>query len=273
MTDVRDFWETVAQGYLSSLESPYAEGLPQYRFLLRKFVGTLTTKTLIADVVDKLIKHKSAQLKKDIGNVLVTLSKQYSDETRKYQDAIRSLICLNSTDFGIANTGSAWLQGLEIDDDLAKELSFQRKKAEPREIVRAISWLMSLAGPTILAFDQLDPIVHQLARQNEIDNLEEQNTARWIIDQIGNGLGALRDTTTRTMNVVSCLETTHVHLSKEILASNIGRFNEPIRLKSPLIAHYEPLIESRMAMAYQVLNFTPPYSTWPFKSEEPHLTL
>ena len=92
---------------------------------------------------------------------------------------------VDQDDFEIANMGSSWLQGLDMDEHLGKELKFQRKNQSPRDIVRSLSWLMSLTGPAVLAFDQLDPIVHQVARQTTIENVEEQNTARWIIDQIG----------------------------------------------------------------------------------------
>ena len=86
---------------------------------------------------------------------------------------------------------------------LGKELNFQKRNLAPREIVRSLSWLMSLTGPTVLAFDQLDPIVHQVARQTTIENADEQNTARWIIDQIANGLGALNYNTEGGYNTAS----------------------------------------------------------------------
>jgi hypothetical protein len=267
MTDVRDFWETTAQGYLASLQSPYATDDPQYLVLLRKFVGLLSSADKIAANVEKLTNHRSTILKKDIDNILGALARKFPAPTLAYQDAVRSLVCLNSTDFSLANAGSTWLQALEIDEEIAKELAFQRRKTEPREIVRALSWLMSLAGPTVLAFDQLDPIVHQLARQCEVNDVEEQNTSRWIIDQIGNGLAALRDTTTRTLTIVACLEGSYQILKGEVLAQTLDRFNPAIRLKAPQLAHYEPLIANRLAGAYRKAGFAPPYPTWPFRPE------
>ena len=42
---------------------------------------------------------------------------------------------------------------------------------QPSKIVEALSWFMSLSGPMVLAFDQLDPIVTQLHYRKQGDQL------------------------------------------------------------------------------------------------------
>ncbi len=265
MTDVRDFWETVAQGYITSLQNVLTDDRVQYKVLIERFIGFLSADaSTAADNVRKLAERKSAKLRTDLDTVLAALARKHQQETLNYQDTVRALICLNSNDFGIANMGSAWLQGLDIDEALGRELSFQKRNHTPREIVRSLSWLMSLTGPTVLAFEQLDPIVHQVARQTTIENADEQNTARWIIDQIGNGLGALRDTTTRTMAVVSCIETTYEILTREAFSSNLARFHKPITIRKATAGELESLVRARLAPAYAKHGFAPPYPTWPF---------
>ena len=265
MTDVRDFWETVAQGYINSLQNVYADDLKQYQVLIQRFIGTMNADPEKSrSNLQILAKHKSSKLRDDIRTVLNVLGSRHQQATLRYQDTIRALICLNSAEFEIANMGSSWLQGLDIDETLGKELQFQKQNQPPREIVRSLSWVMSLTGPTVLAFDQLDPIVHQVARQQQTDNPAEQNTARWIIDQIGNGLGALRDTTVRTLVVVSCLEATYSILRGEVLAPSMNRFHEPIALARPGKEQCHSLISKRLAIAYAKRGFQPPYPTWPF---------
>lgn len=265
MTDVRDFWETVAQGYITSLQNVLTNDRVQYKVLIERFIGFLSADaSTAADNVRKLAERRSVKLRTDLDTVLAALARKHQRETLNHQDTVRALICLNSNDFGIANMGSSWLQGLDIDEALGRELRFQKTNQPPIEIVRSLSWLMSLTGPTVLAFEQLDPIVHQVARQTTLENAEEQNTARWIIDQIGNGLGALRDTTTRTMAVVSCIETTYEILTREALGSNLARFHPPIRIGKPAATELESLIRARLEPAYAKHGFVPPYPTWPF---------
>jgi hypothetical protein len=265
MTDVRDFWETVAQGYITSLQNVLTDGRMQYAVLIERFIGYLSGDASKTERnVRALAQKKSERLKDDLDTVLNALARKHQRETLRYQDTVRALICLNSGDFGIANMGSAWLQGLDIDDALGKELKFQKKNLVPIEIVRSLSWLMSLTGPTVLAFEQLDPIVHQVARQTTVENADEQNTARWIIDQIGNGLGALRDTTTRTMAVVSCIETTYEILTREAFSSNLARFHQPLRIRKPGPEELGAMVRARLEPAYARHGFVPPYPTWPF---------
>lgn len=268
MTDVRDFWETVAQGYITSLQNVLTDGRLQYAVLIDRFIRYLSANNFTAENnVRKLAQRKSAKLKDDLDIVIKALARKHQRETLRFQDTIRALICLNSDDFEIANMGNSWLQGLEIDESLGKELKFQQQRQPPIEIVRSLSWLMSLTGPTLLAFDQLDPIVHQVARQTTIENVEEQNTARWIIDQIGNGLGALRDTTTRTMALVSCIEETYAILTREAFRSNLARFHPPIRIVKPKAEECESLVRERLTPAFSKHGFEPPHPTWPFAKE------
>jgi hypothetical protein len=265
MTDVRDFWETVAQGYLNSLQAPYLDGKPQYAFLLAKLIERIPKKYAVDEALQILARLNADQLNRNINNALTRLRKAYPAQAQAHQDTIRALLFLNSADFGIANAGMAWLQSVEMDEELRRQFQFQKPRQEPREIVRALSWIVSLAGASVLAFDQLDPIVHQVGRQNVPDDAEQQNASRLIIDKIGNGLAALRETTTSTLVVISCLETSYDLLIREVLRSNLDRFHPPIRLQyHPGIAFHQGLIAARLSAYYRQQNFGPPYPTWPF---------
>ena len=268
MTDVRDFWETVAEGYITSLQNIHADGRRQYSFLIERFMALISPPAEAMRNVGKLARLPVERLTENMKLVLKELSNRYRAETLKYQDAVRSLICLNSENFEIQSLGSSWLRGVDIDEALGRALGFQMRIQPPMEIVRSLSWVMSLTGPTLLAFEQLDPIVHQVARQTTVENATEQNTARWIIDQIGNGLAALHNTTTRTLVVVSCVEPTYHILKSEALGSNLERFHEPpIVLSRQTSKELETLIRRRIEPAYAKHEFVPPYPTWPFSVE------
>ena len=161
-----------------------------------------------------------------------------------------------------------WLQGQEIDDTDKRTLGFAASCEKPIEIVEALSWFMSLGGPTVLALDSLDAIVTQYnaAGRGEADAKEQ--TASWsIIQQIGAGLGAVRDRTFNTLTVVSCLESTWTILNDVILGPFLDRFDLPPQrldqIKDWTIA--EGLVRNRLALAFGECSFTPPYPTWPFR--------
>ncbi|WP_169975716.1 helicase HerA domain-containing protein [Tautonia rosea] len=267
MTDVRDFWETVLQGYVLSLQVPYEDETFQHQCLLRNLISRLGPDKPVSEVLKLMADRPSANLKNDIQKILTVLHKVYPQEILKYQNTIRALACLNSTDFHIVNLGMTWLQSQPLDPEERTPLGYTTDREEPKKIVEAISWIMSLCGPTVLAFDQLDPIVTELAyRERSDESPEGFNKARAIISHIGSGLGAIRDTTRRTLAIVSCIEATWKHLEQTVLLSAIDRFEPPRRLDvAPSAAINEAIVRSRLSLAFQTVGYTPsPGDSWPF---------
>jgi GTPase SAR1 family protein len=270
MTDVRDFWETVLQGYLDSLQQKYDGDLFQHQCLVRNLIQRAGPNKPVAEILSILSRRKSADLAGDMNKVLSVLFKAYPAPTSKYQDIVRALICLNSEDFSISNLGMTWLQGQDIDETDKRTLGFTASCKKPIELVEALSWFTSLGGPTVLAFDQLDAIVteHNAAKRSETD-AEEQSASWSIILQIGAGLGAVRDKTCNTLTVVACLESTWATLNEVVPPAFLARFDLPPQrldsIKDQTVA--EGLVRNRLALAFAECDFTPPYPTWPFRPQ------
>jgi len=274
MTDVHDFWETVLLGYWGALQQDCGGGLFQHELLLELFIATLRPRDPL-DVAIRKLRSSPRKLTANVRRVLAELRKIHPREMWDYQDVIRALIAMNSDDFTQANVGHMWLQGNAIEDEHKKALEFTAARKEPRDIVRGLSWLMSLVGPTVLAFDQLDPIVAELrivADAATEGSREEMLVARSIIESISSGLADIRDKTCRTLSVVSCLETTWDSLRKRILSrANVDRFEEPRALGTihdAVLA--EGVVRLRLEHAYQRVGFVPPYPTWPVAPEAFH---
>ena len=270
MTDVRDFWETVLQGYIDSLQQRYEGHLFQHQCILRNLIGRMGPSKPAGDILTILAQRKGEELLRTIQKVLHVLSKAHPAQLSKHQNVVRALVCLNADDFSTSNLAMTWLQGLEIEAEERRAFGFTVAREQPRKIVEALSWLMSLSGPTVLAFDQLDPIViehhfRQVARPSP----EEQAAAQAIITQIGSGLGALRDVTRNTLVVVSCVEMTWNVLNESTLRSFLDRFEQhPRRLGSVRReAIAEAIVRNRLSLAFEQHNFRPPHETWPFPRE------
>jgi Helicase HerA, central domain len=269
MTDVRTFWESVLQGFIDSLQQPFESGVFQYEWVLRNIIEQLGPNKPVTQILSILAEKKSNDLQGDIGKVLAALRKVFPTETLKYQNVVRALICLNSEDFSISSLGFTWLQGQTLEADEKKALGFTVNPEQPSKIVEALSWFMSISGPMVLAFDQLDPIVTQLHYQKQGDQTtEEHATAQAIIAEIGGGLGSLRDKTRNTLTIVSCVESTWHILDSTVLKTFSDRF-KPSRPLSA--AGNEPIaraiVSGRLGMAFQTADFKPKYPTYPFKPE------
>ncbi len=261
MTDVRDFWETIVQGYVSSLLEPEPDGVTQLEKIVEIIVGNHLPAEKIADIrVEKLSEF--------ITRALSYLAKHQKQQTIQFQDCIRAIILANSNDFVVSAIGTNWLQGLSVEAEDRKMFGFTTSTPSHSEIAKGISWLMSLSGGSILALDQLDAIVtqHHIASQSGSDLTEEQQISQAIVHDIGSGLTNLRDRTSRTLVVLSCLESTWEILRSTIVSTFKDRYLSPIILGNIISADVgKRMVMSRLAPAYGRANYVPPYLSFPFK--------
>jgi hypothetical protein len=269
MTDVYDFWKTVLQGYVSSLQESTAEGIPQFQ----RLIAFLISYTNAQVSIEYLAQADASQLKQYINSILSALAQKDRAATTKFQNVVRALFLLNSSDFIISGIGYNWLQGLGVEEEDKYNLGFSVTAApHPSEIVEGLSWLMSLQGPSVLAFDQLDSIVaqHRLAAgSGEYAELsDEQQVSRAIIEGICGGFTALRDKTARTLILVSCLEATWEILRTKAVSTFQARFHQPPLILSSVrdASVAEQIVASRLREIYDSENFSPPNPTWPFTS-------
>jgi Helicase HerA, central domain len=269
LTDVRNFWESVLQGYMDSLQQQFDGDIPQHKWVIGNIVEKYGPGKSFTEILASLLGRKSRDPRADGDAMLNALAKSYPKETIKYHNVVRALVCLNSDDFMTSSLGQTWLQGRRLDDDDAKRLGFTVQQEPPIRIVEALSWFTSLSGPSILAFDQLDPIVTQLHyRKQGEPSAAEQATAESIIVEIGGGLGTLRDLTRNTLTLVSCIETTWDILGSTVLKTFLDRFEEPWRLSNVADAEVaRALVGGRLDAAFRTTDFAPPYPTFPFRPE------
>ncbi|MFZ4658993.1 MAG: helicase HerA domain-containing protein [Caldilineaceae bacterium] len=266
MTDVHDFWATVLQGYVDSLQQTEADGMPQFH----KLLDFLIVETKAAFTRTHLAQAERRHVGWYINEMLNALNKRHRREVIKHQDVIRALVLLNSEDFTIANLGYSWLLGMGADEGISTDLGFTNNTvADPSKIIEGLSWLMSLRAPTLLALDQLDSIVSQHYLASGIgtasEAVDEERVSKAIIEGISGGLLGLRDKTLRTLSLVACLEETWNILSTKVSAPVKGRFHEPLILTKLLAKETaQQLVARRLQEAYQCAGFVPPYPTWPF---------
>ena len=273
MTDVRDFWETVLLGYVNSLQQKMPDSRRQYQVVLSRLLGKVvrhetesdkTLQTFALANADNLVRLTS--------QVISNLKRQFGVGVQQYTDIIRALLLLNSDNNLLSDYGYCWLQGLELDTDIAKRHQFLRSHAKPIDIVHSLSGVMSLVGPTLLAIDQMDAIVseHNLAGGSGDEPVtDEQRASRAIIEGLSGGLMALKDKTRRTLTVVACLEATWEILSSRSIGSSPDRFTTPPRsLKYIMRSEIaQEIVIRRLNAAYHRNEFHPPYQSWPFRPE------
>ncbi len=279
LVDVKDFWPTACLGFLNSLHVQMPDGLLQYQAILKRMEKVFAHAPSLPKLISHILgidneqeKAKEVVIDKRIITTFLHLFSHISrGKTQAHQDVLRAFLLLNSADFEDASIGHSWLQGVEISSKDAQTFGFTAPQCAPSEIVRGLSWIMSLAGPTLIAVDQIDAIISEYnmrAGSAASPNDDEERKARSVIEALAGGLMELHDVKSRAMTVVSCLEDSWNILKDKALVSATQRFHEPIFLK-PINKQEmaEAILRNRLAPVYANHGFTPPYPTWPFRPE------
>ncbi|MGN9906036.1 helicase HerA domain-containing protein [Phytohabitans sp. LJ34] len=149
----------------------------------------------------------------------------------------------------------------------------KRKPRTAQEIVRELSKLLALTGPTVMAVDQIDTLISQSSvASHEGHQPEPANADDWaqllVIEQIAHGLMALRQDTRRTLTLVACIPPSWMLIKSKATDTVRDRFREPeemLTIRDAAIAR--SLIEKRFAHSFRQVRFTPPYPSWPIRPE------
>ena len=268
MTDVRDFNETVLFGYIDSLQIPYSVEKLQHEVVLERFFQQANIENIY---LQKPPQDEDTFIK-SVSSIIHQTLRIFGSEMQRNKDVLRALLYFNAPNPEISEIGYSYLHGLELDILDQRKFKFRNNAEKHTNILKALSWIMSKGGVTVLALDQLDAIItqHHLTSGECDEELltSEQKTSLSIINSIGGGLSSLRDSTLRTLTIVSCLETTWNIISNKVLSAATDRYESPRFLKDinrkDIISE---MIRLRLNEAYQLENYRPKYETWPFKPE------
>jgi len=272
---IKDFWTSTALCFVTSLNQVMPSGQTQYQALLSRLVTTDGFDPRIATLLARLIEKEHIALQIDRETVrgfiqafLVALDRIYAG-VLPYPDVVRACLLLILGDWDARNIAYAWLQGLDLYEEDKRALGFGRDQPTPISLVRGMSWLMSLAGPTLIAVDQIDAIIAEahLRSSASRDGESADAAALSIIESLAGGLMELHDIKHRAMIVLSCLDKSWRVLDHQSPTLR-GRFDTPMVL--PMLQQAgdaRALVEARLARAYAEVRFTPPYSSWPFAPE------
>ena len=263
---VRDFWPTAALNYLDALHKPHPSGRTQGQELLARIAALrAATRPRNARQFDAIFLADDERILDLAARTLQVLRYDHWDRTQRYQHIIRAFVMHQGRNVAAWDEAMNWLQGVAVEGG--------RLGPAPtaRDVVAALSWLMSLTGPTLLAIDQIDPIV--TAAHHALDggdpDTEEQRKARAIVDNLALGLMDLYDVTSRTLTVVTALEESWTALNRHALKSATARFSTPpARLALiPNAGVAQRVVAVRLAQAYAAHDIAPPYPTYPFRAE------
>lgn len=264
---VKDFWSSVALGFLNSLQVQMPDGKTQYDRLVLKIASLLGIDQELRDIASRW-RGQPRELVTELASIFVkSLSRLNFQETGTHRDVVTALILLISEDIDCHSVAHAWLQGMNLDANVVSPLGFLGPN-NPIKVVQGLAWLMSLVGPTLIAVDQIDAIVsasNALARASDVGAKEEQEEAKSIVESLALGLMDLHEKKQRAVTIISCLEASWKVLQEKATAAVTHRYKSPANLRAlPTRDIAAGMVAARLGQTYKTYDFKPPYPTWPF---------
>ena len=175
------------------------------------------------------------------------------------QDTARALVLLASPLQEDQDVGYYYLTGNEVDLQDRRHWRINSTRKIPRLLVNEVSQLLALAGPIVLAIDQVDALIDELVGRSADDAARSRPLA-----DVATGLMALRDVAHRTLTIVSCLPESWEYIRKYGVDTVTDRFREARQLRNiPSADVGRLMIEKRFAVDFGRVGFEPPYPTWP----------
>ncbi|GAA2374698.1 ATP-binding protein [Dactylosporangium salmoneum] len=266
MINGRSFWEATVQGMITGLTREEKVWGTQ----LKSFLFRLTSQLNIRAAEVRAAVAGNASLTRAHLDTFIRGLREYDDATgRECQDTARALVLYGSSDFDLQDIGQAHLisEPTEVGD--RTDWGFTASVRKPQEVVRDISRLIALTlSPSVIAIDQLDTLFAQSTAAFFDREAVFESEQAGLAGQVADGLLNLRDSTQRTLVVMSCLPDTWELMKKTAATPVVQRFREtvlPDRINSAEIAR--TIVAKRLSAAYGAHHVPVPYDTWPVRPE------
>jgi len=251
---ITDFWKSAALSFVTSLLQEMPNGQRQHEAVIREVARGLKIEKERIDIV---FASRAIEPKR-LADLLVTgLLRSNRANALQYQDVFRAMALLSSHDLATVGIAHAWLQGYDADEAMRKSLGFLTPPPSPVEIVRGLMWVMSLAGPMLIAVDQIDGVLSVGG--------SDYGGAPDFSKLLTAGLLDLTTVIGRGTIVVTCLLSSWEIIRTQGPTALNQRFTAPAPLR---LAQQETfvrkLIADRLAPAYAKAGIAPKNPTHPF---------
>ena len=248
------FWDNTLEALRSGLSRVDDSGDTQ----LASFLRRACQRAGIGAATSQIVSGRGLA-RKHVDAFMVGLRELDRQVAAECADVARALVLCASED-GARDAGESYLGRYEEGKrGERRKWGIGLREPSALSLVRDITRLLALTGPTVIAVDQLDTLIARSAQKTN-----QVAAEGFLVAQIADGLMELREVTRRTMTVLACLPNTWAQIKAQAADSVPDRFRESGflgRIRDGELA--KALVEKRFEVDYQVLRFVPPYPTWP----------
>jgi hypothetical protein len=261
----KNFWQNIVHAIRDGLNYPGPRGEPQLTIMLRRLAERLG----LPEEARSQVAGEAALTRQTLDEVVAALRGIDPLQGNACRHTVRALVLLGAQDPGAREVGESYLTSAsEAVAGERMEWGIHPDSKQAHEIVRQVSRLLALTGPSLLAIDQIDTLISQSTRSTDNAATPVGLPREELLDEIGTGLMELRETVHRTVTVVACQYQVWEGIRSHAPAAVLDRFRRESRLdKVPSAALGRELVEVRFRPRFEEAGFTPPNPTWPVLPE------
>ncbi|WP_327107580.1 helicase HerA domain-containing protein [Nonomuraea glycinis] len=273
LLDAKGFWESTVVSILDSFSRAGEDGESQ----LRVFLSRLAASVDVSRMTRRAVTGRKEVTRDELDSFIGALRRLDEQVGRGCQDTARALTLFASADMGMQDIGEAFLYSMpEGEPGERARWGIRPVDKTPQEIVQDISRLLALTGPTVIAIDQIDPLIAQssaatdaaLSPASPVSGVVLDAGGKLLLERIAGGLMALREVSRKTLTVLSCLPNSWALIQQEAVDTVRDRFKEAVPLMTiPDAGTARELVTRRFEAQYRAAGVEPPYPTWPIRPE------
>lgn len=261
LLDGSTFWESTMLSILDGLLRESESRECQLKIFLRRLSSALGLRGAVQGAIAGDLKLSPG----DLGTFIGSLRRHNRAIGVACQDTARALVLFASPDQALQDVGYNYLQSMaDFEGEDRAAWGMQRTAKPAHLLVKELSELLALTGPSLIAVDQIDTLIAQSLNTPDGEAAHDDGRRYLVIDQIADGLMGLRQVTKRTITVVACLAESWVLIKRHAVDTMPDRFVEALQLENiPTAEIGRSLIAKRLTAQYREIGFKPPYPTWP----------
>jgi hypothetical protein len=259
LLDDRTFWAGAVHGVVTGLLRPGSDQLGQV-------LDFITESTGISPELHMRLRGTIPVSRTDLDELVARVGDLDPRLALECQDTLRALVLYRARGRPGEVGHSFLVLGEGIDDEDRRLWGFRSASRAPQLLLNDFSRIFALAGPVVMAIDQIDPVLTESP---------DENGRRQLADRLANGLMRLREESLRTILVVACIGSTWDLIQQHAVNSAADRFrvlNLQTAMPDRTIA--AAIVGRHLGTMYGEIGFPPPYPSWPVLPvafDDPHI--
>lgn len=259
-SNTKDFWSNLQRRLVECLQRPHELDGSQLQFFLSRLTTTIGMES---DVAERIRSGSFSAV--DLKQMSMQLRRMHPRLGVSVRQIASSLAMLHSADTEICDVAESYLAGTpEVELGERSQWRLPMGQLDPEEFIRGLTRLLALVGPSLMAVDQIDPLVnHSDEATGKINSTGKPKTGS-ALSGLGSALMDLREKMARTVLMVACQPITWGELGGKVEPAVLGRFHAKAECQElPDAEAGRLLVAAHFALHFRKVGFNPPYPTWP----------